>query len=128
MWQYWWYGDPNGPCPWRKWYDDQLSEVRARHDDVFRFLEQREQWRGAAHAKSLDDGLVEILLKTGVQHRLLGFYWPRGKGIRLSFTFLLPCTHKGQVYNPKDALETAKKRMRELQNGSNRIRRCVRPK
>lgn len=122
MWTYWWYGDPNGPDPWRQWYDAQDQSVRAKHDDVFRFLEARENWAGA-HTKAIDD-FVEVILKTKVQHRLLGFYWPAGKN---NFTFLLPCTHKGTVYKPKNAFATAGIRIRELRNGSTRIRRCVRP-
>jgi hypothetical protein len=123
MWHYWWYGDPRGNDPWRLWYDDQDGSVRGRHDLVFKFLEERVLWT-EPHAKKIGDDLVEIILKTKVQHRLLGFYWPKG---RLNFTFLLPCTHKGNVYNPKDAFSTAETRIEELKKGSNWIIRCVRP-
>ena len=123
MWQFWWYADPNGPDPWRDWYDHQDSQVRGRHDVVFGFLESRQNWT-KPYAKKLEDGLVEITLKARVQHRLLGFDWPQ----RLSFTILLPCTHKGSVYDPKDAIDTANKRMNELRRGLKWIRRCVRPR
>jgi hypothetical protein len=122
MWNYWWYGDPNGPDPWRAWYDGQLPAVQGRHDNVFRFLEVRNTW-GEPHAKRIDD-FVEVILTTKVQHRMLGFFWPREPHC---FTFLLPCTHKDKVYKPKNAFETAGVRMRELQNGSTWMKRCVRP-
>jgi hypothetical protein len=76
------------------------------------------------HAKKIGGDLVEIILKTKVQHRLFGFYWPKG---RFNFTFLLPCTHKGSVYDPKDAFDTAETRIKELKKGTNWIIRCVRP-
>lgn len=123
MWQYWWYANPVGPDPWRVWYDAQDEQVRGHHDNVFRFLESRPNWT-RPHAKKLDDGLVEIILKTRVQHRLLGFCWP---GRRLEFIIVVPCTHKGNVYDPKDALQTAGKRMREIIAGSTWIKHCVRP-
>jgi hypothetical protein len=126
MWQFFWYSDPAVPVPWnpwKDWYDDQDGQVRARHDVVFGFLETRPNWT-KPYAKKLDEGLVEITLKARVQHRLIGFDWPQ----RSCFTILLACTHKGQVYNPKDALETARRRMTELRGGRIWIRRCVRPK
>jgi hypothetical protein len=123
MWQYWWYCDPRAPaCPWREWYDSQDGQVKGRHDVVFKFLESRTIWK-EPHAKTLGGGLVEIVLKGKVQHRLLGFCWPD----RLHFTILLPCTHKGIVYDPKNALVTARERMRELRDGSTWKKRCVRP-
>jgi transcriptional regulator with XRE-family HTH domain len=74
MWTYCWYSDPdpNAPCPWRTWYDAQNGSVKGRHDDAFRFLESRPQWNGP-HAKKIGK-LVEIRLRTDVQHRLIGFY------------------------------------------------------
>jgi hypothetical protein len=124
MWRYWWYADPKGPCPWRAWYDGQNGAVRARHDAVFRFLESRPDWR-EPYAKKLDAGLVEVIIKTNVQHRLIGFCWPK---YRFEFVFVIACTHKGVVYNPKSALETAEQRMRELVGGSTWIKSCVRPR
>jgi hypothetical protein len=124
MWRYWWYADPKGPCPWRAWYDAQDASVKARHDDVFRFLESRPDWR-EPHAKKLDDGLVEIIIKTKVQHRLLGFCWA---GNRREFVFVLACTHKGVVYKPKNALGTAGKRKSELIAGSTWMKCCDRPR
>jgi hypothetical protein len=122
MWKYWWYGDPNGTDPWREWYERQLPAVQGKHDSVFKFLEATTTW-GEPHTKRVDD-FVEIILKTKVQHRLLGFNWPRQS---CCFTFLIPCTHKDKVYKPKNAFETAGIRMRKLQNGSTWMKSCVRP-
>jgi Phage derived protein Gp49-like (DUF891) len=114
MWRYWWYGDLIGPDPWRAWYDAQDAQVRGKHDNVFRILESRSDWR-EPHAKKLDDGMLEIILKGKVQHRLLGFCWPTAN---FEFIFVLPCTHKGVVYKPKNALKTARERKKELIAGS----------
>jgi hypothetical protein len=125
MWEYWWYdnSDSQSRDPWRKWYDNQAADVRARHDLVFRFLDERINW-GMPYAKKLDDGLVEIRIVTKVQHRLIGFNWPHG---RLNFTFVVSCTHKGKVYDPRNALTTAGERMKKLKGGFDGIRHCERP-
>jgi hypothetical protein len=124
MWRYWWYTpDPKGPDPWRAWYDRQDAQIRGRHDNVFRFLETRADWR-EPHAKKLQDGIVEVILKGKVQHRLLGFCWPN---TRFEFVFVIACTHKGVVYKPKNALETGRERKRMLIAGSTWIKPCDRP-
>jgi hypothetical protein len=40
-----------------------------------------------------------------------------------SFTLLIICHHKGKVYTPQNALETASRRWREVENGLERIER-----
>jgi len=122
MWQFFWYGDPQGPDYWRARYDSLEPAAKARHDVVFPILETRKNWT-EPHAKKLGDDLVEIILKGKIQHRLFGFYWPE----RLNFTVLLPCTHKDDVYDPPGAFETADVRIKELKNGRKWIRPCVRP-
>lgn len=47
------------------------------------------------------------------QYRLLGLFGPGRK----QATFLIGCHHKGRVYTPTDALDTAYKRARELSEG-----------
>ena len=125
MWKFWWYNDPIGRDPWRNWYDSLDGAGQGRHDIVFDFLESRPKWSEPYSKKLTDeDDLVEIILKTKIQHRLMGFYWPE----RLNFTILLPCNHKGTVYDPPNAIETAKSRIKELKNGKRWIKYCVRPK
>jgi hypothetical protein len=123
MWRYWWYADPKGPDPWRAWYDKQDAQVKGRHDNVFRILESRSDWR-EPYAKKLHDGLLEIRLTGRVQHRLLGFCWPNTP---FEFVFVIACTHKGALYKPKNALGTASQRKTELLDGSTWIKSCVRP-
>lgn len=124
MWTYWWYGT-DAQCPWRTWYDAQNERVQAKHDFVFEVLESRPTWTEPYAKKLTNEDFVEIILKTKVQHRLFGFYWPQNQ--RCSFTFLLPATHKDDVYNPKDAFQSARKRMQEIKTGAVRIRRRDRP-
>lgn len=121
MWSYWWYGDPNGPDLWQIWYDGLDAQTQGRHDVVFGFLHARKTWI-EPYAKALDDGLIEIILKGKVQHRLFGYYEPS-----YQFTVVLPCIHKGTVYTPADAFKTAHKRMKILQTGSSWKRSCVKP-
>ena len=46
------------------------------------------------------------------QHRLLGFFHA---GVWIA---VVGCTHKQQIYNPADALNTAKKYMNEIKSGN----------
>lgn len=124
MWTYWWYEDPNDPTPWQTWYSRQSNAVRGKHDSVFKFLENSPLWR-EPFAKQLSNGVIEVRITGETQHRLLGFYWPREQ---FHFTFVLTCTHKGRVYDPKEALRTATERIRDIRNGTRRIIRHARPK
>jgi len=45
------------------------------------------------------------------QHRLLGFFHAG------AWIALVGCTHKQQIYNPAEALDTAHKYMKEIKNG-----------
>lgn len=56
----------------------------------------------------------------GVQHRILGVFWPKHK--RKQATLLIGCTHKGKIYDPPGCLETAIQRRKLLANGGAGIR------
>ena len=63
-------------------------------------------------------GLGEIKFTAGnVQYRLVGFQRPG-----CEFVILIGCTHKQDVYKPRDALTTAATRMREVKNGEAKVR------
>jgi hypothetical protein len=67
-----WYPDGTDN-PWQTWYEAQDVRVRARHDYVVRVLSSN-RWGEPYSAVLRDtDGIIEIKIKSNVQHRLLGF-------------------------------------------------------
>ncbi|MDX2205659.1 MAG: type II toxin-antitoxin system RelE/ParE family toxin [Hyphomicrobiaceae bacterium] len=99
----------------KKWYDDQTASVQAAMDAVKEYLEQRprEQWRRPEFDKLSGrySDLGEFRFKVGnVEYRPLGFFGPS----RADFTILIGASKKGRNYTPKDALETALKRRKEV--------------
>jgi phage-related protein len=125
MWRWLCYDDkdPRGPL-WSRWYCEADDSIRGRHDVVFDFLEVRNggQWR-EPHTKKLGKGIIEIRITGDVQHRLLGFFGPK----KDEFTFVLACTHKQNVYTPKNAKATAAKRKRAIEAGEAFVCVCDRP-
>jgi hypothetical protein len=56
------------------------------------------------------EGLGELRWLSGdKQHRLIGFFM---KGYWYA---VIGCTHKQQIYNPPDAIETGKKRKKQIE-------------
>jgi hypothetical protein len=109
----------------QSWYDCQNDAVRGRHDTVIRFLLGQEVWRRPYAEKLVEcDGLIEIIIKTKVQHRLFGFY-----GIEKGdFTVVLPCTHRGKIYTPREAKREAICRMNEVKQGKVKAIYCDQPR
>ena len=95
--------------------------MKGKHETVFDILEARQIWT-TPYSKKLGDGLVEIRIRGEIQHRILGYFSPE-KG----FTILLICTHKGRVYSPRDAIKTARKRMKLITEGKANAFICKRP-
>lgn len=124
MWRFFWYPDGT-KNPWQTWYDGQNADVQARHDATIRFLNVRREWR-RPHAEKLTDyeGLIEIIIKSNVQHRLFGFFGPE----ELTFTVVLPCTHRGKKYQPHGAKNDGLRRMKEIRNGTVERIFCDHPK
>jgi hypothetical protein len=115
MWTFLWYPDGTDN-PWLTWYEKQDARVKGAHDRCIDFLKVREvhEWR-IPYSDKLEtyDGIYEIRIKTKVQHRLLGAFSPGRQ-----FVILLSCTHKDKAYVPKDALNTAERRLKEVKNGT----------
>jgi hypothetical protein len=107
-----WYPDGTND-PWKSWYDSQNKMVRARHDVVMRFL-RAGHWR-MDYFRTLEgfEDLSEIRITQGVAHRLIG----RLDRNRNVFTVAMPCTHKGTRYTPKEAINTAAARIKEIEEG-----------
>jgi hypothetical protein len=122
MWKYRCYDDGRQPNLWQRWYEAH-SDYQGSHTAVFDFLEQCVQWK-MPWADTLGDGLIEVRLSGKVKWRVLGYY----SDVRVEFVVVLVCNHKQNVYAPKDAIPTAKKRMRDIKAGKQRTIICVRPK
>ena len=64
--------------------------------------------------------LGEIRFKVDKQYRILGFFGPG----RAEFTMLVGSSKKGKNYDPRNALDTALDRMREVKSDGRRGRVC----
>lgn len=127
VWTWYCYDDAGDTDLWARWYHAQSARTRGQHRQIFEALEQREafDWRKPL-SKNLSDGLIEIYVRSEVQWRLFGFYWPKQQ--RRSFTIVLIGYHKGKIYTPPDAINQARKRKRDIENGTAKVRNCDRPK
>lgn len=110
---------------WLDWYNDRNIPEQAKHDEVFEVLESRVSWQGSGYAEMLKGGhkIVEIKVKKGVQWRLMGFYGAN----KQTFILTMICNHKGTVYDPPSAIDTAVSRMKEIQNRKVKEVACDRP-
>lgn len=117
------YDDGKTPNLWKRWYDDQSDRVQARHDAVIRILKTLNPWRNPYFHPLGNKGIGQIILKTDVQWRVLGFH----SADRTEFTVVYTCYHKGDVYTPRDAQMTAETRMNEILGDLTRRKPCVPP-
>ncbi len=121
-----WFCYPTGDEPdlWAHWLARQSKRAQAKHAVVMRFLSdghwQSPHWRALVGAYQ---GLGEIRIAADRQWRLIG----RREEAENAFTLLMICYHKDKVYDPRDALETALRRWREIENGLERTARHDHP-
>lgn len=121
MWTYRCYDDGKQPNLWRRWYDSN-PDYQGTHDSIFDILEQQQQWK-MPWTRPLGDGLIEVRLHGKVQYRILGYYGDARK----EFIVVGTCSHKGNVYTPKDAIKVAKKAMNDIKGGRANAIQCSRP-
>lgn len=115
------YRSANGKCVVRRWCRESGPKVEAAFDTVRKFLEQRElnDWERPEFAplSGKHSGLHEIRFKAGgVQRRIFGILGSSGK----DFTMLMPCSKKNPNYDPRDALDTALRRKKEVETDPTR--------
>jgi hypothetical protein len=80
-------------------------------DELLNILSRKSEWK-YPEFKRLDDGLGEIRWKCDKkQHRVIGCSWKNPSG----YLLLIGCTHKQEIYDPPDAIQTAGRRRRGLQ-------------
>jgi hypothetical protein len=118
-WRFWDFTQ-NDNDPIEEWYQDLSEDAQG----VFRGLLKNNrkvkdptQWIGfKGHLKGAlkGSGIWELeFLSCNVQYRLLGVFGPG----RREATLLIGCYHKQRVYTPANALETARRRKKLLEQG-----------
>lgn len=104
----------------KRWSKKTLTDQeRSDMETLLSVLAKQKQWQ-MPDFKTLSNmqGLGEIRWRSPQRTplRLIGM---RGEGAQ--YILLIGCSHKGTVYTPADALETALKRKRSLANGTGSI-------
>lgn len=121
FWRFWDFVYQNDSNPIEDWYVRELSEdaqlifVKILKDN--RKTDQPINWVGFKRflaGKYRDYRIWELsFYSDGRQHRVFGVFGPGRK----EATLLVGCYHKGHVYTPPDAMETAYNRARLLSRG-----------
>ncbi len=118
------YVSPSGRDMFDDWHGRQSDEVQAAVAVALEYLVQRprKEWRRPAFdllsGKMRDIG--EIRFKVDKQYRILGFFGPA----RSDFTLLIGASKKGNNYDPRNAVETALERMKQVKADGRRNRVC----
>jgi hypothetical protein len=108
------YVSPAGNNKIEDWYGGLSVQERSDADEFIKIMRKTKDWKKPDYRPKLSGyrGLGELRWSSEKkQHRLIG-YLQDG-----AFYALVGCTHKQQVYNPADALDTADKRKKEIKNG-----------
>src|SRR5438128_11818852 len=101
------YVSPAGNNKIAQWREGLLVQERSDADEFIKNMRKTKDWNLPNYRPKLKGykGLGELRwLSENKQHRLVGYL----KGG--TFFALIGCTHKQQVYDPRDALSTADKR------------------
>ncbi len=96
-------------------YDDYAREAFSRAVEHLA-ITPKVQW-DEPHGKKLknEDPLYEIRYKANNRAtRALGYFAPDGR----TFVIVLCCYHKGRVYTPPDAFDSAHRRIRQIEAGT----------
>jgi hypothetical protein len=127
MWSYRCYVTGETPNLWAGWYERE-KDMRGRHDQAFRILEQRDPWT-KPHWKVLSGrgGLGEVLLRGGSKEwRIFGFI-QRHEGPRREFLVCGIGYHKDRVYTPRTIMDICEERMGEIKSDGSKAEICGRP-
>lgn len=101
----------------RDWYEDLFPQERADADQFIQNMMKTRDWSMPNYRPKLNGlkGVGELRWQScGKAHRLIGFFM---KG---HWYALVGCTHKQKVYNPADALDTAKRYKGQIERGEAR--------
>lgn len=101
------YRSPAGNNKIKDWYSGLSSQERADADEFIKDMRKTQEWKMPCYRPKLQGykSLGELRWTSGnKEHRLIG-YLKAG-----TFFAMIGCTHKGNVYDPSDALDTADRR------------------
>lgn len=115
--------DGKRPNLWDRWYAEQNSKVKARHDTVLRMLKSVTIWRDPFFHGLGGKGIEQILIHKDRQWRILGYR----DAAMTEFTVVGICYHKDRNYTPRDAEKTANRIMSEILLGTSERLSCVPP-
>lgn len=115
------YVSPVGNPKIADWYEKLSAQEKADADAFLSIMRKTTDWKMPNYRSQLKAirgvkashvrGLGELRWQSGKkQHRLLGFF---ANG---SWHAVIGCTHKQNIYDPRDALTTAVKRKTEIEN------------
>lgn len=121
LWRFSCYVSASGRCDVQTTVDSYDDDSLAAFSAAIRYLAvaPMDHWN-EPHARKIagKKKLHEVRYKANRRAtRALGFFSP---GDNL-FTITLICYHKGNVYTPKDAIDTAARRAAEIQDGAARV-------
>src|SRR5258708_35353023 len=108
------YVSPAGNNKISDWYSHLLTQEKADADEFLKNMRKTRDWQMPNYRPRLRDGegLGELRWPSeNKQHRLLGFFM---KGYWYA---VVGCTHKQQIYNPPEALDTGKRYKRQIERG-----------
>jgi len=107
------YVSPAGNNKIADWYGTLLPQERADADEFLKNMRRTTDWNMPDYRPLRNGkGLGELRwVSMGKQHRLLGFF------MKSEWYAVVGCTHKQQVYDPHDALETAKRYKGRIERG-----------
>jgi hypothetical protein len=117
FWRFLDYISPAGTNKIQEWYDGLPDDAQAEFDVTLRLLAGQREWRLARQEFKMLSGKQKQLgemrfSSNNVQYRPIGMFQP-GR----IFVILIGCSKKGTRYTPDDALDTAVKRRRDVDQG-----------
>lgn len=126
-WEFWDWG-AFGTNPIRAWYENLSEEAQDKFDNILKDNSKIDSCRSWSAFKFMQGNLSAhgiwqfSFYENKVQHRVLGIF---GKGKKA--IILMGCTHKEDVYKPRNALKTAVDRAKTIRDGTGGVKPNARP-
>lgn len=108
------YVSPVGKNKIADWYNDLTVQEQTDADEFLKDMRRISDWKMPHYRPRLTNlkGIGELRWKSGrKEQRLLGFFMDG------AWIAVIGCTHKQQIYQPANALETARKHREEIKSG-----------